>query len=168
MFKDTRELAAGIAFLLVLTTVSLAGCSSGVPQSTPSSSTQEPSVQLGKQSADQSTKQQQPGPSGQSRPPNTPDRTAVLNRAAEILGISSDEFIAAFQNAMPSAPPGQQGQQPPERPSGQEGGRPEPPSGQRMSSEFMTEIYEKMSEELNITVDDIARAMAQAETEIEK
>jgi hypothetical protein len=97
--------------------------------------------------------------------------TAILNRAAEILGISSDEFTTAFQNAMPeggTSGSGQQGQ-PPTAPSGQQGQPPTAPSGQGMSqSQFMTEIYEKMAVELNISADDIAKAMEQAEEELQK
>jgi len=109
------------------------------------------------------------------------------------LGIASDDFIAAFNNAMPEGgafgsiqqgqppvpPSGQQGQppalpsdqqgQPPAPPYGQQGQPPAPSSGQQMSqSQFMTEVYERMAVELNISADDIAEAMTQAEEELRK
>ncbi len=178
MFKNLKRLAAVITFLVILTSISLAGCSSNMSQ-TPSSSS-------GQQSTNQPAQQQQSSSSGE-KPAGSPGQPpqgasnmeAILNRAAEILGISADKFTAAFQNAMPQPGSGQEGQpsqppsgeqgQPPEPPSGQQGQPSEPPSGQQMSqSQFMTETYAKMAVELNISADDIAKAMAQAEEELKK
>jgi hypothetical protein len=192
VFRNLRKLATGIAFVVILISISLAGCSTNSSQNPSSSSGQQSSTSSDQQSVDQSTQQQQPSSSGQ-QPSGDLNMTAILNRAAEILGISADEFTTAFQNAMPeggasgsgqegqpSAPPsGQEGQppappsgqegQPATPPSGEEGQPPAAPSGQQMSqSQFMTEIYEKMATELNISADDIAKAMEQAEKELQK
>lgn len=190
MFKN-KKLAAGLALVVILTSISLAGCSSDVSQNPSSSSGQQPSASPEQKSINQSTQQQQPSSSDQQpsgspsqQPPAAPNMTTVLNRAAEILGVPADEFTAAFQNAMPSpqsgregqpsAPPsGQQGQ-PPAPPSGQEQGQqpPAPPSGQQPSEsgppQFMTDIYAKMAAELNISADDIAKAMTQAQKELQE
>jgi len=189
MFKNVKQLAAGITFVVILTTVSLAGCSSDVSQNQSSSSGQQSSTSSDEQSTNQSTQQQQPSSSGQQpsgspgqQQPGASNMTAILTRAAEILGISSDNFIAAFNNAMPVGGPsgsGQQGQPPtppsgeegqmPISPSGQEGQPAAPQSGQQTSqAQFMTEIYEKMAAELNISADDIAEAITQAEEELQK
>ena len=182
MFRNLRKLATGIAFVVILISISLAGCSTNSAQNPSSSSGQQSSSTTSEQqSVNQSTQQQQPGSPGQ-QPPGASNMTAILTRAAEILGISSDDFIAAFNNAMPeggasgsgqqgqppTAPSGQQGQ-PPTPPSGEQGQPSTPPSGQQMSqSQSMTEIYEKMAVELNISADDIAKAMEQAEEELQK
>lgn len=72
------------------------------------------------------------------------------------------------QGEPPAAPSGEQGQ-PPTPPSGEQGQSSTPPSGQQMTqSQLMTDVYEKMAEELNISADDIASAMQQAEEELQK
>jgi hypothetical protein len=181
MSKNLKKLAASIAFVVILTSISLAGCSTDLSQNSSSSSGQQSSTSLDPQSVDQSTQQQQPTSSGQ-QPPGDSNITAILNRAAEILGISADEFTTAFQNAMPeggasgsgqegqpSVPPSGQEGEPPALPSGQERQPSTPPSDQQMSqSQFMTEIHEKMAAELNISADDITEAMEQAEEELQK
>lgn len=194
MSKNIRKLASGMALVLILTSISLAGCSTDSSQSPSSSSGQQSSTLSDQQPVNQST-QQQPNSSGQQpsgssgqQPPDASNMTVILSRAAEILGISSDDFIAAFNNAMPvdgpsglgqqvqppaGPPSGQQGQQPPELPSDQQQGQPPaPPSGQQPSQsgspQFMTAVYEKMAVELNISADDIAEAMTQAENELLK
>jgi hypothetical protein len=197
MCKSLRIVAAVIVSMIIFASINLAGCSSDVSQSQSSSSGQQPSTSSGQQSIDQSMQQQPPDSSGQGQFPGASNMTEILNRAAEILGISSDDFITAFNNAMseggafdsgqqgqPSPPSGQQeGQQPPAPPSGQQEGQqppappsdqqqgqqPTPPQGQQMSqSQFMTEVYAKMAVELNISADDIAEAMVQAETELQE
>ena len=182
MFRNLRKLATGIAFVVILISISLAGCSTGLSQNTSSSSGQQSSpVTASQQSDNQSAQRQQPGSPGQ-QPPGASNMTEVLSRAAEILGISSEKLTTAFQNAMPqggSSGSGQQGQ-PPTAPSGQQGQSPTPPSGQQgqpstlpsgqqmTQSQLMTDVYEKMAEELNISADDIASAMQQAEEELQK
>jgi len=112
--------------------------------------------------------------------------TAVLTRAAEILGVAPDKFITAFENARPQggpsdngtqgqppAPPSgqQQGEKPSAPPSGQQQGEqpPAPPSGQQQgNNQFMTEIATKMASELNISADKITAAISQAEQELSK
>lgn len=169
MIKNLKNSARGIVFVVILISICLAGCSTNLSQN--------PSSSSGQQSDNRSAQQQQPGSPGQ-QPPGAVNMdavmTAILNRAAEILGISSDKFTAAFQNAQNAMPKGgasgsgQQGQ-PPTAPSGQQGQPTTPPSGQQMSqSKFMTEIYEKMAVELNISADDIAKAMEQAQKELQK
>jgi hypothetical protein len=171
MSKNIRKLASGMALVLILTSISLAGCSADSSQRSSSSSGQQSSTSSGQGSTNQAT-QQQPGSSSQ-QPPGAANMNVILTRAAEILGISSDDFIAAFQNAMPQGGPSGQGQpgQPPMPPSGEQGQPPAPPSGQQPSQssspQFMTEVYEKMAAELNISADDIAQAIAQAEKELQ-
>jgi hypothetical protein len=193
MSKSLRTIAIAVALVATLTGISLAGCSADSSQNSSSLSGQQSSGSSGQQSVNQSTQQpsssgQQPSGSSGQQPPDVSNLDAILNRAAEILGISSDDFIAAFNNAMPAGGPSgsgqqgqppteppsdQQGQQPPELPSGQQQGEPPaPPSGQQPSQseppQFMTEVYEKMAAELNIAADDIAEAMTQAENELRK
>jgi len=184
--KNLKKSTLIIAFVVVLISISLTGCDSNSSQSTSSPTTQPSVDSSGQQSNNPSMQQQQPGHSGQSQSPNAPDMTAVLNRAAEILGISSDKFTTAFQNAMPKPSTDQQ-EQPPAPPTGtpptgthpsdQQGQPPEPPTGapqsgqpksQSENPQFMTDVYAKMAEELNISVDDISKAMTQAEEELKK
>jgi hypothetical protein len=208
MFRNLKNIALSMALVVVLTSFSLAGCSSDISQNQSSSSGQQTSASTEEQSIDQPKQQQPPDSSGQNQFPGASNMAEILNRAAEILGVSSDDFIAAFNNAMPgdgvfdsgqqgqpSSPPfGQQeGQQPPAPPSGQQGQlpippsdqqegqqppappsdqqqgqQPKPPQDQQMSqSQFMTEVYAKMAAELNISADDIAEAIAQAEKELQ-
>jgi hypothetical protein len=171
--------AAGIICAIAILAGNLSACgaadtqtqSSTPVQQTVSTPTQQTNTQTGGQSAEQAS--QQPG-TGQ-RPAGGQDMTKVLTRAAEILGVSSDKFTTAFNNARPQAPAGggQQGQQPSgekpsEPPSGQQGQPPEPPSGQQSQSGkgFMTETYTKMAEELGISADKIEAAMNQAMQEL--
>lgn len=192
MSKSLRTIAIAVALVATLTGISLAGCSADLSQNSSSSSGQQSSGSSGQQSVNQSTQQpsssgQQPSGSSGQQPPDVSNMDAILNRAAEILGISSDDFIAAFNSAMPvggpsgpgqqgqppaGPPSGQQGQQPPELPSDQQGQPPAPPSGQQPSQsgspQFMTAVYENMAAELNISADDIAEAMTQAENELLK
>jgi len=179
VIKNLGKTAAAIAFVVILISICLAGCSTSSSQNPSSSSGQQSSSTTSEQQSDNQSARQQPGSPGQ-QPPGA--STAILTRAAEILGISSDDFIAAFNNAMPEGGPfgsGQQGQsatppsgqqgQPPATTSGQQGQPTTPPSGQQMSqSQSMTAIYEKMAEELNISADDIANAMEQAQEELQK
>jgi hypothetical protein len=193
VFRNLRKLATGIAFVVILISISLAGCSTGSSQNTSSTSTQQSSsTTSGQPSTNGATQQQQTNSQGQQQP-GASNMTAILSRAAEILGISSEKLTTAFQNAMPQGGPsgsGQQGQpstppsgeqgeppaspsgeqgQPPTPPSGQQGQPSTPPSGQQMTqSQPMTGVYEKMAEELNISADDIASAMQQAEEELQK
>jgi len=189
VFKNLKKLATGIVFVVILTAISLAGCSSDVSQNQSSSSGQQSSTSVDEQSVGQTTQPQQPSSSGQEpagspgqQSPDASNMTAILSRAAEILGIASDDFIAAFNNTMPeggafgsvqqgqpSAPPSDQQGQPPAPPSVQQGQPSTPPSGQQMpQSQFMTEVYEKMALELDISADDIAEAIIQAEEELRK
>jgi hypothetical protein len=193
VIKNLKKSAAAIAFVVILISICLAGCSATSSQNPSSSSGQQSSsTTSGQQSDNQSGQQRQPGSPGQ-QPGGASNMTAILTRAAEILGISSEKLTTAFQNAMPQGGPsgsGQKGQsatppsgqhgQPSTPPSGQQGQATTPlsgqqgqsstpPSGQQMTqSQFMTDIYEKMAEELNISADDIANAMQQAETELQK
>jgi hypothetical protein len=179
---NLKKCAAITIFVVVLIGSCLAGCSTGSSQNTSSSSEQQSSpVTASQQSDNQSAQRQQSGSPGQ-QPPGASNMTEILSRAAEILGISSEKLTTAFQNAMPQGGPsgsGQQGQpptapsnqqgQPPTPPSGQQGQPSTPPSGQQMTqSQPMTDVYEKMAEELNISADDIASAMQQAEEELQK
>jgi hypothetical protein len=181
MPRSLRAITVAVALAATLTGISLAGCSSDVSQNQSSSSGQQSSTSS-QGSTNQAT-QQQPGSSSQ-QPSGAANMNVILTRAAEILGISSDDFIAAFQNAMPQGGPSGQGQpgqlpappsgeqgQPPMPPSGEQGQPPAPPSGQQPSQssspQFMTEVYEKMAAELNISADDIAEAIAQAEKELQ-
>lgn len=184
MSKSVKTVAAGMLLLIMLMGVILSGCGmTETYQNQSSSSGQQSSTSSGQQSTGQAATQQpnsssqQPSGSPGQQPPGGIDNTEVLTRAAEILGISSDDFITAFQNAMPQGMPsgaGQQGQpptsqsdqqgEPPTPTSGQQG----PPTGQGMSqSQLMTDIYEKMAEELNISADDITNAIQQATEELQ-
>jgi hypothetical protein len=105
----------------------------------------------------------------------------VAIRAAEILNISEEEFLTAFQTAMnnymPKAPDGE-GQQPPqgeppesmgEPPEQPEGESPEMQPGQQggQGPGFdMEEIYNEISDILGISADDIAGAFEQAQQEL--
>ncbi len=173
-----------IVVLAIIAIIVMAGCGSNSSQSTPSSSeqsvqqsTQQTTQQSTQQSTQQTTQQttqqstQQSGTqSGQQQPPSgqTPDNSkmdAVITRAAAILGVSADSFKKAFQNAMPQgrgSGSGQQGQPP----SGQQ--PPSAPSGSSAQGPDMTAIYTKMAAELNVTADAIAKAMAQAQQELQK
>lgn len=176
MLKNLKKTTAGTVFVVALVTViSLAGCSTDVSQNTPSSSGQQSTSQPTQQQPSGSSGQQPTGTPGQRQPPDAANMTAVLNRAAEILGVSAEKFTAAFQKAMPTAPSGQQQGQPPAPPSGQQGQPPQaPPSGGQQGQQppgggaQLTEAYAKMSAELNISADSIAKAMAQAQQELMK
>ncbi len=178
MTNKSLAKAAGIVCAIAILAGSLSACgatdtqtqSSTPTQQTVSTPTQQTNTQTGGQSAGQSS--QQPG-TGQ-RPAGGQDMTKVLTRAAEILGVSSDKFITAFNNARPQPPSGagqqeppsgQQGEKPSEPPSGQQG---QPPSGQQGQSGkgFMTETYTKMAEELGVSADKIEAAMNQAMQEL--
>ncbi len=173
-----------IVVLAIIATVIMAGCGSNSSQSTPSSSEQ--SVQQSTQQTTQQSTQQSGTQSGQQQPPSgqAPDNSkmdAVNTRAAAILGVSADSFKKAFQNAMPQgggSGSGQQGQPPAptpgdnttghqgQLPSGQQ--PPAAPSGSSGQGPDMTDIYTKMATELNVTADAIAKAMAQAQQELQK
>jgi hypothetical protein len=186
MSKSVKIVAADMLLLIMLMGVILSGCgTTETYQNQSSSSGQQSSTPSGQSTGQAATQQpsssaQQPSGSPGQQPPGGIDNTEVLTRAAEILGVSSDDFITAFQNAMPQGMPsgsGQQGQ-PPTSQSGQQGESPTPPSGQQgqpptgigqgmSQSQFMTDIYEKMAEELNISADDIANAIQQATEELQ-
>ncbi len=184
--------AAGTVCAIAILVGSLSGCGAAETQTqstTPvqqseTTPAQQTTTTTGSQTTGQST--QQPAATGQQQPSKSPDMTAVLTRAAEILGVSSDKFIAAFESARPQggpsdngtqgqppAPPsGQQQGEPPAAPTGQQGEQPTtPPSGQQQrqpGNEFMTEIYTKMATELNISADKIEAAITQAQQELSK
>jgi len=179
--------ATAIACAVALLAGSLAGCSAAATQDQSAPSSQQTTQQDTTPASQQqpaATGQQQPAATGRQQPSKGPDMTAVLTRAAEILGVAPDKFITAFENARPQggpsdnrtqgqppAPPsGQQQGEPPAPPTGQQGGQPPaPPSGQQPGqpgTQFITEIAIKMAAELNISADKIAAAISQAEQEL--
>jgi hypothetical protein len=168
MITSLKKSAAVTALVVILIGTFLTGCSASSSQTSSSSSGQQSSPTTSGQASTNESTQQQATPPGQQQFGGS-NMTEILTRAAEILGISSDDFIASFQNAMPQGGPSRSGEQgqPPTAPSGQQG---QPPtSGQQMTqSQFMTDIYAKMAEELNISADDIANAIQQAEEELQK
>jgi hypothetical protein len=100
--------------------------------------------------------------------------TAVLNKAADILGISESTFTSAFNDAQKSVFGSQQPSggstpsgQPPQHPSGSENwsgqGR---NGGQQGASAMMTKVYAQMATTLNISADQISAAMQQAQQAI--
>jgi hypothetical protein len=105
----------------------------------------------------------------------------VAVRAAEILGVSEDEFLTVFRTAMSNnMPQGTDGesQQPPqgelpesmgEPPEQPEGEPPEMQPGQQggQGPAFdMEEIYGEMAGILGISADDISSAFQQAQQEL--
>jgi len=155
-----KNFASAIACAVALLAGSLAGCGTAATQDQSAS----PAQQSGTTTVPQTTTQSGSEMSGQPTqpPPGMPDMTAVLTRAAEMLGVAPDKFITAFENARPQGGPpgdGQQGQ-PPAPPSGQQPGQP--------GTQFMTEIATKMAAELNISADKIEAALSQAQQEISK
>ncbi|MFA5066196.1 MAG: hypothetical protein WC566_12145 [Dehalococcoidia bacterium] len=184
MTSKTLAKAAGTVCAIAILVGSLSGCGTAETQNqstTPSQQTvstpsQQTTTQTNSQSGDQSSQQ---SAEGRQPPSGGQDMTAILTRAADILGISSDKFITAFNNARPQAPSGdgQHGQppsgqdgEPPAAPTGQQGEKPsESPSGQQQGKDgtgFMTEIYTKMADELGISADKIEAAMSQAMQEL--
>ncbi len=183
MTSKTLTKAAGTVCAIAILVGSLSGCGAAETQTQSTTPTQQsvttPSqqttTQTGSQSADQSS---QPA-AGQQAPSGGQDMTKILTRAAEILGVDSEKFTAAFENArpqggpsdngtrgQPSSPPSGQSGEPPAAPTGQQGE--EPPSGQQGQDGkgFMTEIYTSMAEELGVSADKIEAAMSQAMQEL--
>ena len=172
-----------VAIVLIIAAVMVAGCSSGATQSTPASTGQ--SVQQSTPQTTQSTTQQSSGQqsgtqSGQQASGQAPDNSkmdAVMTRAAAILGVSTDSFKKAFENAMgksgnvgqPPSPPGDNmtAGGPPSQPSS--GQQPSAStSGSSAQGPDMTATYTKMATELNLTADAIQKAMTQAQQELQK
>jgi hypothetical protein len=185
LFKIINKIATGITLVVVLAGLILASCSSATTQTTTPASGQQSANQPAQKSSSssqqpsgqQSSGQQPAGSPGQ--PPGNDNMTAIVKRAAEILGISTDKFTTVFQNAMPKRTGSdQQGGQPPTPPSGQQvqppsGGQqgqpPAPSADQSMTqSQVMTDVYTKMATELGISADSISKAMVQAEKELKK
>ena len=176
MLKKVPALVIVIAVVLIIAAVLVAGCSSGSSKSTTTSSgqaTQPTTQQSTQQSSGQQTGQQQP--SGQA--PDNSKMDAVMTRAAAILGVSTDSFKKAFENAMgksgnvgqPPSPPGENmtaGGPPSQPSSGQQLST--PPSGSSAQGPDMTAAYTKMATELNLTADAIQKAMTQAQQELQK
>lgn len=147
-----------------------------------SSSTQNIPTSTGQQTANPSENQQQcDRPMGE----DNSQMNQVAARAAEILGMSEDVFLNAFQTAMSNNMPeshGGEGQQPPQgeppgsmgkpsqEPLEQPGGEPpEMQPGQQVGQGpafEMEEIYEEMAGILGISADDIADAFEQAQQEL--
>lgn len=168
MLKNPQKSAAAMAFAVILAVIILAGCGSSVTQTPASSSGQQSATQPTQQQPSGSSGQKPDGAQGQQPPGGAQNKDAVMKRAAEILGIDEAKFTAAFKNAMPAPPSGQQGLPPATPSSGQQG---QPLSGAQQGqspggARDMTAIYEKMATELGISADDIAKAMAQAEQEL--
>jgi hypothetical protein len=185
MAKPVKLLALIFIVTIVLAGLGLSGCSQA-DNSASSPSVQQPSSSSTPSS---STSGQTAAPAGQqgnpssgqrgSRGPGGQNMTQVLNKAADILGISEATFTSAYNDARTSVfgsrPSGTRGQ-PPQRPSGSEnwsGQRSQPPSGggsgqppQGVSS-MMTQVYAKMATALNISADKISAAMQQAMMELQ-
>lgn len=173
----------------------LAGCSTAAIPDQSSSPTQQSGSAEVQQTTTQATGQpasQQPSSAtGPQQPPKGLDMTAVLTRAAEILGVTPAKLITAFENARsqgqqgqpPSGTGGQQGQPP----SGTGGQRGQPPSGSNMQGgqppappsdnrtplsgppmQDMTAIYTRIATELGLSATDVANAMEQAQKELMK
>jgi hypothetical protein len=171
------------ASIIVLIMALWVGCSNSSGSSTPGSN--QPASSSAQNKPDSTG--QQANPSGGQQQGNRPmggdnsQMNQVAVRAAEILGVSEDEFVAAFQTAvsnhMPKGP-GEGGQQPPqseppesmgEPPEQPEGEPPEMQPGQQggQGPAFeMEEIYEEMAEILGLSADDIASAFQQAQQEL--
>jgi hypothetical protein len=172
------------ASMVVLIIALWVGCSSTSGSSTSGSNQ---SASSSTQNKPESTGQQTANPSDGQQPGNRPmgggnfQMNQVAVRAAEILGISEDEFLTAFQTAMSNhmpEGPGGEGQEPPqgeppesmgEPPEQPEGEPPEMQQGQQggQGPAFgMEEIYEEMAGILGISADDIADAFEQAQQEL--
>lgn len=178
------------ASMIVLIMALWVGCSNTTDDSTSGSNQPSSSTTQNKPS---STSQQTANPSEGQQQGNRPmggdnsQMNQLAVRAAEILGVSEDEFVAAFQTAMSnhmSEGPGGEGQQPPQGEPPESIGEPlhespeqsggEPPEmqlgkqGGQGPAFDMEEIYEEMSEILGISADDIADAFEQAQQELNK
>jgi hypothetical protein len=183
MTSKTLTKAAGTVCAIAILAGSLSGCgaaetqtqSTTPTQQTVSTPSQQTTTQTGSQSADQSS---QPA-AGQQPPSGGQDMTKILTRAAEILGVDSEKFTTAFENARPQGgpsdngtrgqPPSGQSGEPPAAPTGQQGEKPSaPPSGQQGQDGkgSMTEMYTSMAEELGVSADKIEAAMSQAMQEL--
>jgi hypothetical protein len=186
MAKSLKLLSFIFIVTVIVAGLGLSGCSqAGNSASSPSvqqpSSSSTPPSSTGGQSATPATQQQGNTSSGQrgSRGQGGQNMSAVLNKAADILGISETTFTSAFNAAQTSvfgSRPSGTSSQPPQRPSGSEnwsgqGSRPtsggsggQPSQGQ---SSMMTKVYAQMATTLNISADQISAAMQQAMTQLQ-
>ncbi len=171
---------SAIVFTIVISLVLFSGC--GVTNTTPAttSAAEQAAAESSGQAVD-NPPSQQPGMPDHKYQPDNANIQAVLERAAEILNISSEEFIAAFQSAMPTPPRGEQTGELPAPPAGQNGTQSPPQQGEQGGESLVhpegqvpvaggspgipLEIYSRMAEELGISADDIAEAMEQAQKE---
>ncbi len=138
MSKRFAAAALVIIGLILLAGLTLPACNGAVPAQQPSST--EPASTQGNTSgtgntADTSASHIQSGP------PGGKNMSKVLTRAAAILGVSSDTFISAFEQAQKSVfgeRPSGDSYQTPQHPSGsagQSGQPPQHPSGSAGQSE---------------------------------
>ena len=167
MAKSLKVLPIIFIIMVILAGLGLSGCSSGTGAQTSTPAVQQPSSSSTPSSSTPSSSTpsssgngQANTPSGQrgSRGSGGSNMTAVLNKAADILGISESTFTSAFNDAQKSVFGSQQPSggstpsgQPPQHPSGSEnwsgqgrsGGQ--PPSGngggQQGASAMMTKVY---------------------------
>ena len=179
MSGKTMYLPVLISIAIILTGMTLVGCSTGA------ATQQDSSGQAVTSPASPFSKPAQTGtgnpggaPSGR---PGGPDMSKMMGRAAEILGITEAKFTSAFQQAQESVfgnmPGGTPGILPPAPPSGTSGQQPQPPSGitglpapqggQGPGSESVQKVYNKMAEILSISADRIASAIEQARQELQ-
>ncbi|MGA2368289.1 MAG: hypothetical protein ABSF74_06945 [Dehalococcoidia bacterium] len=185
MAKTLKLLPLIFITIVILASLGLSGCSGGTGTQTstpaaqqPSSSSTPPSSGSG-QSAAPTGQQQGSASSGQrgSRGPGGQNMSAVLNKAADILGISESTFTSAFNDARTSVFGSRPSDnrtgsgQPPQHPSGSDnwsGRGSRPPSGgsSGQQSAMMTKVYAQMATALNISADKISAAMQQASTEL--
>ncbi len=135
MAKPVKLLSFIFIVTVILAGLGLSGCSqadnsasSPSVQQPPSSTSGQPAAPAGQQGNPSSGQRGSRGPGGQ-------NMSAVLNKAADILGISETTFTSAYNDAQTSVfgsrPSGTSGQ-PPQHPSGSEnwsGQRSQPPSG---------------------------------------
>ncbi len=168
-----------IIFIIIVTVavLGLSGCSTGTSTQTSTPEVQQPSSSSTPPSSGNGQGNTSSGQRG-SRGLGGQNMAQVLNRAADILGISESTFTSAFNDAQksvfPNRPSGDnmtRGQRPPgsDNSSGQ-GSRPPSsgsggPSSQGQSS-MMTKVYAQMATALNISADKISTAMQQAFTEL--
>ncbi len=194
MTRPLKLLSLIFIVIVVLAGLGLSSCSAGTSSQTSSPAVEQPSSAPSSSGNGQSTApaaQQQGNPSSGQRGTRGQggqggqNMSAVLNKAADILGISESTFTSAFNDAQKSvigSQPSGNGGQPPRPPSGNDnwsgrgsqlppgGSGGQPPSGngggRQGGSDMMTKVYAQMATALNISADQISAAMQQAFTAV--
>ncbi|MHB8085356.1 MAG: hypothetical protein ACYDHZ_05995 [Dehalococcoidia bacterium] len=178
MAKTPKILPIIFIIMVILAGLGLSGCSAGTGAQSSTPAVQQPSSSSAPSSSGNGQGDASSGQRG-SRGPGGPNMSAILNKAADILGISESTFTSAFNDARTSVfgsrPSGGRtggGQSPSGGPGGPPpsenrtwGGQPPSGSGGGQPSAMMTQVYAQMATALNISADKISAAMQQAFTE---